>query len=253
VYSKLLFSTSHSLPGNVPVVDHLYVRAREESAWCELLPAIQSIRNNRVPVQPRHVEITIGSPPNDEVVEFVERVESMRRSIEDSFGFCRFAADTESIMIPAYALCELHRTRKSVSFIQPLPWSGQKDVIAIPVRFMFGHADLTVHLRVPIARGLHVYGRGEPVSYLTLEPLELQPGLQAVIDAAGPLAGVGIHEDLVKFNKLLEILTGQRLNFKPSIDVAVVARLAGFNLPCHGVANLVWTLLGSVSPRGLCP
>jgi hypothetical protein len=69
-----------------------------------------------------------------------------------------------------------------------------------------------------------------------------------VIDAAGPLAGVGIHEDL---EKPLEILTGQRLSFKPPIDVAVVTCLTGFNLPQHGVANLIWTLLGSVVPKGV--
>jgi hypothetical protein len=152
---------------------------------------------------------------------------------------------------PLSALDELRRTHKPVSFIQPIPWSGQKDLIAIPVRFMFGHSDLTVHFRVPIARGTHCAGAGELVGYLTIEPLEFQPGLQAVIDAAGPLAGVGIREDLEKFNKLLEILTGQRLSFKPPIDVAVVARLAGFNLPRHGVANLIWSILGSVVPKGV--
>jgi hypothetical protein len=65
------------------------------------------------------------------------------------------------------------------------------------------------------------------------------------------LAGVSIHEDLEKFNKLLEIHTGQRLSFKPPIDVTVVARLAGFNLLRYGVANLIWTLLGSVVPKGV--
>jgi hypothetical protein len=91
---------------------------------------VQSIRDNRVPVQPRHVKITIGSTPDDKIVEFVERVESMLCSVKDSFGFCRFAADTKSIMIPASALVELRRTRKSVSFIQPIPWSDPVHVRA---------------------------------------------------------------------------------------------------------------------------
>jgi hypothetical protein len=40
VFSKLPFRTSHSLPGNVPVIDHLYVRAWEELAWCKFSPSV---------------------------------------------------------------------------------------------------------------------------------------------------------------------------------------------------------------------
>jgi hypothetical protein len=66
--------------------------------------------------------------PNEEIAKFVERVVSARRSIEESYGFCRFAADTECIMVPISALDKLCCTRKRVSFIQPIPWGGAKRV-----------------------------------------------------------------------------------------------------------------------------
>jgi hypothetical protein len=46
-------------------------------------------------------------------------------------------------------------------------------------------------------------------------------------------------------------LLGQTLQFKPPIDIATVARLAGYNLSRYGVATLAWALLGTTIPKGV--
>jgi hypothetical protein len=72
---------------------------------------------------------------------------------------------------------------------------------------------------VAVSRGIHRAGAGEPVGYLTLEPLELQPAIQSIIDTAGPFVGSGIYDDLDKFNHFLVLLTGQRLRFQPPMTL----------------------------------
>jgi hypothetical protein len=67
--------------------------------------------------------------------------------------------------------------------------------------------------------------------FLTRAPCKLQPELQELIDAAGVLVGVNIHEDLRDFNFHIDIVTGSRLRFLHPIDVSVVARLAGSTFP----------------------
>jgi hypothetical protein len=124
------FSSSLSLPGNVPVVDHLYVWAREESAWSELLPAISDIRDSRLPVKTmggvnKQVEVTFGVTSNSQIIELTEQLIVRRRSVKDSHRFCRFAADTESIMVPVSALEEFRSTGKPVSFVRPILWSRE--------------------------------------------------------------------------------------------------------------------------------
>jgi hypothetical protein len=116
---------------------------------------------------------------------------------------------------------------------------------------MISHLNFTIHFRVPFEQGLHVASSCQPASYLTLCPITIQPAVQALIDAAGLFVGVGIHEDLKKFNELLELLSGQRLQFQPPIDAATVARLAGYNLSRYGVATLAWTLIGTTIPKGV--
>jgi hypothetical protein len=114
------------------------------------------------------------------------------------------------------------------------------------VHHMVGHMKWAVHIRLPITSS--VVGGKE---YLTIAPCMLQPELQELLDADGALVGVDIHEDLRDFNFQIDLVTGSRLQFFDPIDITVVACLAGFNLPCDGVASLVWTVLGGFLPKGV--
>jgi hypothetical protein len=66
---------------------------------------------------------------------------------------------------------------------------------------------------------------------------------------AGPLVGVGIKDDIDKFNDMLELVFGKRLIFGNAIDAAVVGRLAGVNISKHSVQALVWLCLGGHLPK----
>jgi hypothetical protein len=127
-----------------------------------------------------------------------------------------------------------------VAFKPIEPWSPAGDVIVVPVRFMVGTHRFAIHVRIPFGRKVrHV-----------LAPAEFPPELQELFNTADVMVGVGVLEDLTKFGAFLTLITRQKLIFRPPIDLAVVARLAGYNLPRHGVAPLVWMFLGCHLPKG---
>jgi hypothetical protein len=243
------FLATDSLPGDAPAVDHLYVRAREESCWKDLLPAIQLAREHRVPSSSSPhdtMEFVIGTA-SDHVIEFgMNRLRKYRAKVVEQFGFCRFAADTESVHIPRSAFEQLRDTRKPVTFERIDPWKSCEDRVSVPVRLMIGHMELALHIRMPFTE---TDDNGK--IFLTISPITLQPELSELLDVIGTVVGVGIHKDLREFNDFLEVLSGERLKFAEPIDAAVVAHLAGFNLPRHGVANLVWTTLGGYLPKAV--
>jgi hypothetical protein len=141
------------------------------------------------------------------------------------------------------SVTKLGETRKPVAFPRADLFSKQEGLLPMAVRLMVGHMKWAVHICLPITSSV-VEGK----EYLTIVPFKLQPEL---LDAAGALVGVDIHEDLRDFNFQVDLVTGSTLHFFDPIDITMVARLAGFNLPRDGVANLVWTVLGGFLPKGV--
>jgi hypothetical protein len=90
---------------------------------------------------------------------------------------------------------------------------------------------------------------GEETNHLCLRQGILQPELQTLIDVAGTLVGVGIKEDVDRFNGMLDMVFGKRLIFGDTVDAAIIACLAVINTNKHSVQTLVWLCLGRHLPK----
>jgi hypothetical protein len=243
------FPVTESLPGGTAVIDHLAVRAREEPGWSVLVPPIEEIRQHRIPPAGEAynvVEVIVGISSSDHIKTVTQQVLDKKRGYENRFHFCCLAGDTESILIPTKVMDQLVDTRRPVTFPRPQPFAGGSGQEQFTVKLMIGHVGWAVHICIPVKSSVQD-GR----QFLTISPGTLQPELQELIDACGHLVGVGIHDDIGAFNFTLRSLFGATLSFPPPIDVSVVARLAGFNLPRAGVNNLVWVCLGGFLPKGV--
>jgi hypothetical protein len=109
---------------------------------------------------------------------------------------------------------------------------------------MIGNVGYAVHLRLDLSSH-----SGEGTNNLCLRPGTLQPEIQTLLDVAGPLVGVGIKEDIDKFNDMLKLVFGKRLIFGDAIDAAVIAHLSGVNISKHSVQALVLLCLGGHLPK----
>jgi hypothetical protein len=245
-YALSPFSTADSLPGEVPVIDHLCLRAREEPSWMAVAPVLEEVRKRRSPhnIDVEVVEIHLGTTSGDTIAAHTRELAAAIADATQRYGFCRLAADVEKVRLPAAPFRQFSSDFKPVSF-QPLPlWEAVDDVILAPVRLMMGTDRFAIYIRVDLQR--KVTGEGET---LTVSPVEIPLELQDLFNTAGSMVGVGIRDDLDEFTAFLSAISRQQFSFVQPIDVAVVARLAGYNLPRHGVQALVWTFLGCTLPK----
>jgi hypothetical protein len=240
---------SQTLPGGVPAVDHLRIRAREELGWDQLLAAIDLVMQNRIPVLTeisKYDEIVLGVTSGARIREICSKLKAFKSLISHKFEFCLLAGDTESVAVPPPALAKFRDTKLAVRFRRVDPWTKGVAKTHLPVRFMIGHHEWAVHLRLNL-----VEDPGDNPQNLQFKRGVLQPELQQLFDEAGVLVGVGIREDMKQFNDMLELFFGSRLVFTDPVDAAVIARLAGVNTPKHSVQHLVWICLGGHLPKGI--
>lgn len=239
-----------TLPGGGAVVDHLACRAREENCWKDLVPVIEKVQRRRIsPLEnARNItELVIGHSSREEIAEVTERLRQFKKDVEQEYHFCLLAGDVESIQVPAHVVATVSGQSpltKVLHFKQPAAFCKGVTVKNLPVRFMIGHDEWAVHLRVPLNS---VTASGDRT--LTLNPGQFRPELQELIDVAGSLVGVSVQTDIDEFCWLLRQLYGRTLNFAPPISATTLARLAGFNLAKGGVQSLVWTVLGGFLPK----
>jgi hypothetical protein len=159
-------------------------------------------------------------------------------------GFCLLAGNAEYIRVPDTAMIEFLQTDSPVTFKLPPPWEPLEDMSVLPVQFMMGTDKFTLCLRPPI-----MYKTTEEGTFMTLHHIELPASFRDLIDAAGLLVGVGIHHDVREFEDLLLAVAGEKISFHAPVDLAVIARLAGYNLLHHSVSALALTFLGIYLPK----
>jgi hypothetical protein len=241
------FNLAQSLLGGSPLVDLFRVWARNELGWDQLLDGIDLASANRTPShQEFHNvnEITLGETLGSRVLDTAATLRTYRSQLKEKLHITPLAGDSESTSIPPEVLREFSDSRRPIRFRRPGAWVKGAPKAPIPVRFMIGNVGYAVHLCLDL--GSH---SGEGTNHLCLRTGTLQPEIQTLLDMAGPLVGVGIKEDIDRFNDLLEMVFGKRLVFGDALDAAVIARLAGVNISKHSVQTLVWLCLSGHLPK----
>jgi hypothetical protein len=236
-----------TFPGHVPLIDHLRVRASSELGWDLVVGGIDAASAHRIPTLAESAcfdEIVVGHTSSDRILRIIDKLKRFKRKICEQFHICLLAGDSESAAIPPATLANFKVSKAPTVFKRPDPWVAGVSKTNMPVRFMIGHLGWAIHVRI----NLEAMTDSDP-NTLTLAACTLQPELQTLIDEAGTLVGVGICEDISKFNDVLQMISGERLRFYDPVDAAVLARLAGINTPKHSVQNLVWLCLGGYLPK----
>jgi hypothetical protein len=248
VHTDTPIDSCASLPGGVPLIDHLCLRAREESGWMALAPALEEIRERRSPKGIDHdvIEIHLGETSADEITKTTRELAIEIQNATDRFGFCLLAGDAEYVRVPKSAMTQFWITNISVQIELASPWEKQEDTVLLPVKFMMGTDKFSVFIRPPIS-----YESTEEGQFITLHHIKLPAEFYDLVAMAGPLVGVGIHHDVKEFENLIFAATGQQIRFPKPVDLAVIARIAGYNLPRHSLAALAWTALGVHLAKGV--
>jgi hypothetical protein len=219
------FNLAQSLPGGSPLVDLLRVRARNELGWNQLMDGISLASANRTPSHHefRNVnEITLGETLGSRILDIIATLRDYRSQLKEKLHITLLAGDSESTSIPPEVLRKFSDNRRPIHFRRPAAWVKGTPKALIPVRFMIGNVGYAVHLRLDL--GSH---SGEGTNNLCLRTGTLQPEIQTLLDVAGPLVGVGIKDDIDKFNDMLELVFGKRLIFSKPLDAAVISLRTG--------------------------
>ena len=88
------------LPGGAPLIDHLCARLKYMPNWHCLLPAVERLRNHRLPNLERPVsqrEFTLGETSEEHIQVAIEFLKASMALTKNLFLTCTLAAELESI------------------------------------------------------------------------------------------------------------------------------------------------------------
>lgn len=242
--------SSDTLPGRAPLVDHLAARMEADPDWSPLLVAVRHVRNRRVPSikkLPSSMEITLGVSTPEEIKEAIKFVTHHIKATKRTFGICQLTGDMEAISVPKGYWADICEAGPEEDVVFRPAASGESGH-SFAVRFMVGHLDWELDLRLPI--------RPDPASgsglIVRTGGSALPQELGGLVDTFGVLCGIGVANDIAVFNESVSVLFGTKLRFAPPVDLHLLARLAGFNLTRYAVEVLSWICLGGLLPKGEC-
>lgn len=244
--------SASTLPGGVPLVDHLMVQMTSSPDWSLYVPAVSDLRHHRLPSTsdtPSVWEITLGVTSTDTVDRTIEYIKARTKETARKFGFCSLAADTESIGIQKGLIATLSSKPPGESHELKIANSGQP-ADNLPVLLMVGHIGWQVHIRLPTEK-LEETQDGD---LLIITPGELQPNISTLVKEFRNLTGVEVTKDLEKFFSVTKTLYGKDLlrRIPPATELEVLARFAGYNCPRYSMATLNWIVMGTIMPKGRC-
>jgi len=244
--------SSTTLPGGVPLIDHLYVNMGSNPDWRMYIPAVEDLRKHRLPDQ-NHLssvwEITLGITDPVTIDTTIEFIKAKIKETTKKYGFCSLAVDTESVAV--------HKGCMDMLLSKPYGESHELKIASvgmpadnIPVLLMIGHVGWQVHIRLPTDKIHQV----DDDSLLAITPGQLQPNLVRLLKECKNLTGVGVTKDLRQFFEVVKALYGSDLLKKipPSTELETLARFAGYNCPRYSMATLNWIAMGTLMPKGRC-
>lgn len=244
------YSESDTLPGRAPIVDHLYNRASVQKEWGFLIPPLDVIRSSRCPDMsdlPTTVEVTIGKTSDDDIQQALHFLRQSIQRTRESFFFAQLSGDLESIGVTPSTLSDLKGVGPNSSLSFSLA-KRRESATKLPTKLMIGHLGWQVVIRLPYET---VTG-DDGSSTLEFQTGAFNPLISTIIKEAGPLIGIGIADDLDLFSHFIEAVYSVKVEFQSPVELQSLVRLAGYNIPRHGVASLVWVFLGGLLPKGYC-
>ena len=239
------------LPGGAPLIDHLCARLEHLPDWQCLVPAVERLRNHRLPDIARPAsqrEFTLGSTPERHVQVTLEFLKDHVKQSKSFFIICMLAADTESINVVKedYTMMETGTLGETFTFrVAKLGESAK----ALPVVLMVGHVGWQVHVKLPVTSTRDAKGRRT----LKMEPGELQESVLPFFNEIGEVTGVDVEDDLTKFFLVVQKMFGVNLwrhKIKYPLELSRLARVAGYNLTRYGVEVLNWICFGTLLAKG---
>ena len=238
------------LPGGAPLVDHIRARLEHMPDWRCLVPAVERLRNHRLPDLDRPAsqrEFTLGETSEEHVQAAVEYLKANVQLTKNRFMVCRLAADTESIGLVSGDHSKLFEGNLEEKYTLRVANDGES-ADALPVVLMVGHVGWQVHVRIPLAPTQDASGR----KVLTLAPGKLQKGFTSFLKAMGSVTGVGVRKDLQEFVDLVDRLYGVDLwhRVKPPIELEEIMRRAGCETNRTGVEFVNWICFGTILAKG---
>ena len=240
------------LPGGAPLVDHLHARLAFMPDWKVISPAINYLRQHRLPDLERPAsqrEIVLGETSERHVQVTLEFLREHVKLTKKTFFTCTLAADTESVGIEVADYRKLTSSQPGTNHTVRLASSGTP-AESLPVVLTVGHVGWHVAIRIPTR--VVKTSRGNPC--LRIVPGTLQDGVPAFLTELGVMTGVGLVDDLRDFFKLVDHLYGVDLlgHVHAPLELDRLARLAGYNLVGYGVEALNWSCFGTILPKGRC-
>ena len=241
---------SEFLPGGVPLIDHLSSRLEYLPDWGCLRPAVESLRQHRLPdkVKPASQrEIVLGETLDRHVDAALEFLKDNIKLTKKKFYICTLAADVEAIGVRRSDFASLMHGTPGDTHVLRVAGRGES-ADHLPVLLMVGHVGWQVHIRLPT---LDTIG-AEGVRQLKIIPGELQHGIGTLFREIGIVAGVKIQEDLQDFFDVVKSLYGVDLwmYVLPPVDIDRLARYAGYNMLRYSVRSFNWVTFGTIMPKG---
>ena len=240
---------SGSLPGNAPIIDHLFVRVAASPDWHELTPAIELLRQHRCPnleALPLVQEITLGKSSDAEVLAAKDFFRTQVKETEEKFMICPLAVDVRSIRVAEGSSFTVTNDEvKPLSF--RIVGGSEEAAELMPVRLIVGHIGWQLHVRLPWDLSVD-----EGHSLLSMSPMELQPQAATLFKELERLVGIhNMQMDLRKFFMIIEVTFRQNIwedSIHQPLELDVLARFAGYNMLNASFVALNWISLGTILP-----
>jgi len=250
--------SENTLPGKVPLLDHLAAYLKDKPDWFyELEVPLRDLQSCRLPVNTDRLELTLGESSDDEW-EVAHRL--LLANIKDDLNGWIWlqAADTEGYQaaldwgkstngfqeaMTRIASAKLEK-KESITFN---PGKRGKPGVSIPVRFFVGGATWQIHVRLPTTS---TTDKGPPNLKISLTTT-VSDAARAFFAALPPLVGFGICEDYLQWAKVVWAIWGDTFfqTVAAPIEIRDLMILAGINMAQSSMFISNWWTMGSILPK----
>ena len=255
---------NQSLPGGVPLVDHVAAFLKTAPDWQEVSPLVEDLRASRLPTSHeinKGRELILGKSSRDHWID-TQMFLRIKEKESQELLYPVWASDTESIPLkitwnnlPGMKTWEalLFHIKMAVSAgDNSLEFTMAPDgypACNLPVRFFFGSRDWQIHTLLPITHYRH---KGETRIVLHLDTILPEEAKNMYLSLPS-MVGVGVTEDYVEWSATISAIWNTDFfeQMQMPFELEHLARAARVNTLQSSIFNLNWWCLGTVLPKSL--